>query len=585
MSRKYLYRIVLLLLLLLLLPGCSKKKSSRLTTIQVTPASTIVLLGGKQQFTAKGLDQKGKEMSGVKFSWSVVPSDAGEISQTGLFTAGEVAKNCEVLCQSGGLVKKVPVSIFTGEYFLETAGEQLVADSQTAWCNFLQSPRLMTIFNDQLLPSAKVLNSVLDGMFSNVLWFPLFYFEPGKCIIEDLRERNYDKNYDGQDPQIGIWTYTEEIYDEVCDDEGNLIDKVLLGTWTVQINRQEIEKEIGKEDQLTFELTYEEATGETSNYQGTITYPTSYLKLFVFDEPGTFTGQFVCNVTFNSDQITDGLLNGVFDPIMSTVTIKDEDVGFFEKIAGNAECSYHYNGQPYSFNGELSLLFDESKEDFFHGTFTTPETVINGDLKVTYVENPNLGEHPFKDGISVTGMPNNLILQGSLNDTKSDLSLEGKFLLELRNAATFNYIEQYSAQNCPGAYLNFTGTLCNEKNDKIAGMLSFEETAFKRFKINIGYDLTLDGVMRQIGLTGTSTSDSAMTVVLTSDWGPAEINMNLNFSPQLLYYDTEGDLLAGKISGLSGKVLVLGIEVGKISLDSDTKLPRVDYNDGTFETL
>ena len=169
-------------------------------------------------------------MSGVKFSWSVVPSDAGEISQTGLFTAGEVAKNCEVLCQSGGLVKKVPVSIFTGEYFLETAGEQLVADSQTAWCNFLQSPRLMTIFNDQLLPSAKVLNSVLDGMFSNVLWFPLFYFEPGKCIIEDLRERNYDKNYDGQDPQIGIWTYTEEIYDEVCDDEGNLIDKVLLGT-------------------------------------------------------------------------------------------------------------------------------------------------------------------------------------------------------------------------------------------------------------------------------------------------------------------------------------------------------------------
>jgi len=58
-----------------------------LTTIEVSPATADLAIGGTQQFTATGKDALGTPMSGLSFTWSSSNETVGTIDGTGLFTA------------------------------------------------------------------------------------------------------------------------------------------------------------------------------------------------------------------------------------------------------------------------------------------------------------------------------------------------------------------------------------------------------------------------------------------------------------------------------------------------------------------
>jgi uncharacterized protein (TIGR03437 family) len=55
-----------------------------LTKIEVSPASATIPAGGDQQFTARGIDQFGNELSGLTFAWESSDKSAATIDQTGL---------------------------------------------------------------------------------------------------------------------------------------------------------------------------------------------------------------------------------------------------------------------------------------------------------------------------------------------------------------------------------------------------------------------------------------------------------------------------------------------------------------------
>ena len=85
--------------------------------------------------------------------------------------------------------------------------------------------------------------------------------------------------------------------------------------------------------------------------------------------------------------------------------------------------------------------------------------------------------------------------------------MTGDLTLEFKQAESFVYHEPYSEGNWPELKLSFDGKLFNENNDSLIGTLTFEETAYKRFMINIGYDLKTDGIPRTIGLNAWMVSD------------------------------------------------------------------------------
>ncbi len=57
-----------------------------LTRVEVTPSSATIPATGAQQFTAHGIDQFGKELPGLAFTWESTNTNAANIVQTGLAT-------------------------------------------------------------------------------------------------------------------------------------------------------------------------------------------------------------------------------------------------------------------------------------------------------------------------------------------------------------------------------------------------------------------------------------------------------------------------------------------------------------------
>lgn len=57
--------------------------------VQITPASTTLVVGGTQQFSAQAYDSSNQAISNVNYFWLVV-AEGGTINPTGLFTAGSV---------------------------------------------------------------------------------------------------------------------------------------------------------------------------------------------------------------------------------------------------------------------------------------------------------------------------------------------------------------------------------------------------------------------------------------------------------------------------------------------------------------
>jgi hypothetical protein len=69
-----------------------------LTSVSVTPASVDLAPNGTQQFSATALDQFGNSMaSQPAFTWSLLPTSAGSISSTGLYTAPDSTGNATIL--------------------------------------------------------------------------------------------------------------------------------------------------------------------------------------------------------------------------------------------------------------------------------------------------------------------------------------------------------------------------------------------------------------------------------------------------------------------------------------------------------
>jgi uncharacterized protein (TIGR03437 family) len=57
-----------------------------LTRIDVTPNPATIPVGGTQQFTARGFDQFGNEITGITFSWESTDTNIATVDQTGLAT-------------------------------------------------------------------------------------------------------------------------------------------------------------------------------------------------------------------------------------------------------------------------------------------------------------------------------------------------------------------------------------------------------------------------------------------------------------------------------------------------------------------
>ncbi|HBG16327.1 MAG TPA: hypothetical protein DDW93_06060, partial [Firmicutes bacterium] len=117
--------------------------------------------------------------------------------------------------------------ISKGKHCLELAGEQLVADSQTAWTNFVQSPRLAKILNQQLMPSAGIIAFVFEETIDQVMRKELFYVEPGRYTEEGLWEIIWGGGA-SDTPYEGTWTYITEDWAY----EDGTFERVVFGTWT-----------------------------------------------------------------------------------------------------------------------------------------------------------------------------------------------------------------------------------------------------------------------------------------------------------------------------------------------------------------
>jgi hypothetical protein len=232
----------------------------------------------------------------------------------------------------------------------------------------------------------------------------------------------------------------------------------------------------------------------------------------------------------------------------------------------------------YELRGDVNLGFGQDDVDSFAGTIITPSAALEGEVTITYVDNPNFpGDVPLGNIV-----PNKLTFTGSLDDRESDLFLDGDFALELKNAANYNITEDYNTSNWPALKLDFAGTFQDEENNRMSGTLSIEETAYTRIVFNVDYDLTLDGVTRQISLNARNNKDKKVGIEIASSWGPAEIDLDLTFKPTFVIVE-DNSLWTGDIDDVSGTVFVQGVEVGAIKMENG--VPWVFYKDGSKETL
>jgi len=85
------------------------------TTIEVTPLSPTLAIGGTEQFTATVLDQFGNEMTGVAVTWSCDNETVGTIGESsGIFTA-LAAGTATVTATAGDLSKPATVTVNADE--------------------------------------------------------------------------------------------------------------------------------------------------------------------------------------------------------------------------------------------------------------------------------------------------------------------------------------------------------------------------------------------------------------------------------------------------------------------------------------
>lgn len=96
--------------------GCSLL--NKIDTIEVTPASTTLGVGGTQQLTAVAKDKDGIEIADVTFTWSSSDNSIATVSSSGLVTAVAVG-SCTITASAEGKQGTAAVTVRSGAVVME----------------------------------------------------------------------------------------------------------------------------------------------------------------------------------------------------------------------------------------------------------------------------------------------------------------------------------------------------------------------------------------------------------------------------------------------------------------------------------
>lgn len=109
-----------------------------LTRITVSPASATVAAGESQQFTARGFDQEGQEITGLAFAWASSKQGVATIKQDGLATASN-AGSTQVTAASGA-VTSAPATLRVTAPPVAAPGQVIINEALVAFATPTPSP-------------------------------------------------------------------------------------------------------------------------------------------------------------------------------------------------------------------------------------------------------------------------------------------------------------------------------------------------------------------------------------------------------------------------------------------------------------
>ncbi|NLZ44586.1 MAG: hypothetical protein GX894_06985 [Clostridia bacterium] len=403
------------------------------------------------------------------------------------------------------------------------------------------------------LPAAKMAMEISTGMLE--LLPQLLFFEPGDYTWEDVYY--YWPFMPGEPPepvephQTGRWTITLE-------DGSQPFDKYYEGVnvvWTYVLDCSTD----GENYKIAFKITNDYDL--TLTYEGLVSFP-----IILWGEEDDEIIE-IPEITYN---ITISMEDSVLAPSTFQINTEQREAGEgsilpFPVMDGYIEADFQFkkSNDFLKLNGEISLHYNGETDDFFTGTLETTDLKLNGDLRISYVANPYTGIFPSE--VSLAG-------EIRIDDEHADL-LEGKFSMEVGNAATYNAMGDYSADNWPNGKLTFRGEIWGDKSNSMAVEFSVEETAFFEGNINIAFAMYEDGKPRQLSVLLDYKGETVVNAEINSTWGPARIEMELTFANGFDNRPTD----------VNGIVEICGVEVGTISLTQYGL--TVEYIDGTYETF
>ena len=112
--------------------GCGEEEEDVLTTISVSPSIATIAVDQSMEFTAKGYDQHGDEMSGMTFSWTSSNTTIATITSDGLATGHQVG-NTSITVASEGVSGSADLTVIsTPIYSIEISpSSAMISEGQT----------------------------------------------------------------------------------------------------------------------------------------------------------------------------------------------------------------------------------------------------------------------------------------------------------------------------------------------------------------------------------------------------------------------------------------------------------------------
>ena len=101
-SRFIAHRLLLLLALAALFVGCGGSSTGTLSVIVVSPVTSFIGINAQETFTATGQDSKGKNLSGVTFTWTSNAPDIASIDSSGVVT-GHTVGTAQITASASGV--------------------------------------------------------------------------------------------------------------------------------------------------------------------------------------------------------------------------------------------------------------------------------------------------------------------------------------------------------------------------------------------------------------------------------------------------------------------------------------------------